>query len=416
MKLFLSDVKNDSRLFIGDLDSYTIIENGFVKEQLNFKIKLGLLLYDKILLPAAYFWQSKPMASLLPEIENLIISQNILPVIRNCDDTSDIMEYFLRREIETSSLKNTNIFNIPSLASEIATKENLCDVKHICNLNIALHLDKQSVKEKFIDLWLKDLAYTYDINSIKFILLQSNLTRNDLENIIRNLEQQVNIDNFSRASLVNTVFLLNVSQFVKNRLLNRISWLYLNANADVSNSDFYVTGNLYQGMVQKANLDFYLSTLNVFGIDNVLINNLSNIELLRIRESIEYKFFIQNYFKLIDNIVFEQNNILELIIAKENKRFKSEQIKSKLWRALSFVQRNSTTLLLGLIVNYFSGSVLNHTVSEVIFGASVISNFLFKFDKLNKFMQTTSFLDFRDYIIKEQYKNRIYKNLEGINI
>ena len=63
MKLFLSDVKNDSRLFIGDLDSYTIIENGFVKEQLNFKIKLGLLLYDKILLPAAYFWQSKPMAS-----------------------------------------------------------------------------------------------------------------------------------------------------------------------------------------------------------------------------------------------------------------------------------------------------------------------------------------------------------------
>ena len=169
-------------------------------------------------------------------------------------------------------------------------------------------------------------------------------------------------------------------------------------------------------MVQKANLDFYLSTLNVFGIDSVLINNLSNIELLRIRESIEYKVFIQNYFKLIDNIVFEQNNILELIIAKENKRFKSEQIKSKLWRALSFVQRNSTTLLLGLIVNYFSGSVLNHTVLEVIFGASVISNFLFKFDKLNKFMQTTSFIDFRDYIIKEQYKNRIYKNLEGINI
>ena len=54
MRQLVSNLNNDSKMFLGDFDSYTIIRHGTTFDYLYNLSKVGLLLYDRILLPAAW--------------------------------------------------------------------------------------------------------------------------------------------------------------------------------------------------------------------------------------------------------------------------------------------------------------------------------------------------------------------------
>ena len=66
MKTYLSQLENDKKIFIGDYDSYTIITEKTDYTKLINLTKAALLLFDRILLPAAFFWQSNEMNRILP--------------------------------------------------------------------------------------------------------------------------------------------------------------------------------------------------------------------------------------------------------------------------------------------------------------------------------------------------------------
>ena len=111
MRQFLQSIKNESRLFFGDADSYTIINNYYAEEYILIKLKLAVLMYDIVLMPAAFFWQSDIMSNIFPKIELLISNENILPVIRDYKDTEDIIVYFEKRASETNFLSHIEILN-----------------------------------------------------------------------------------------------------------------------------------------------------------------------------------------------------------------------------------------------------------------------------------------------------------------
>lgn len=59
MEKFLSSYKENRKIFLGDTDSYTIVQNGYTEDELIFKIKMATLLYDVVFIPAAYMWQKR---------------------------------------------------------------------------------------------------------------------------------------------------------------------------------------------------------------------------------------------------------------------------------------------------------------------------------------------------------------------
>lgn len=98
MEKFLSSYKGESKIFLGDTDSYTIIQNEFTEEDLIFKIKVATLLYDVVFISAAYMWQSEQMKDVMYKIQALILTENVLPVIRKSKETRDVRDYFEKRE------------------------------------------------------------------------------------------------------------------------------------------------------------------------------------------------------------------------------------------------------------------------------------------------------------------------------
>ena len=82
MEEFLSSFADNKKVFLGDTDSYTVIQNGYSEDDLLLKIKMATLLYDVVFIPAAYMWQSPQMKEVMYKIQPLLISGNVYPIIR----------------------------------------------------------------------------------------------------------------------------------------------------------------------------------------------------------------------------------------------------------------------------------------------------------------------------------------------
>lgn len=414
MNKFLSSYKENRKIFLGDTDSYTIVQNGYTEEDLILKIKAATLLYDVVFIPAAYMWQSEQMKEVMYKIQALILTENVLPIIRKNKETRDVKDYFEKRETETKDLKKMEVYKIPSLATEIADADDRKDMLFLNKLNCCLHLEEKSVKEEFIRLWKKDLTDNTDINSIFMILYQSNIDVKQFNEIRNKLENEVNYVNFSRSTLIEYVLKLNISKSVKQFIQDRISRLYLSANAKASQSDFYISKSVDNMLVYKSNLSIYLELLKNFGISEMMIKSLSIEELLRIKNSPEYLSFIINYNELVNNVYYEQVNMIE----KTNNRIKNmmirEDIKRTIWGKLSAIFGVSGTIFVGLVVNYFSGSDINNIALGVTGGLAASSYILKKLEKINKSISSTSFIDFKEYIIREEYKTKMQKNINGV--
>ena len=82
MDRFISSYYDQRKIFLADTDSYTIIRSGFTEKDLIHKIKIATLLYDNVFIPAAYMWQSEQMREVMYKIQSLILTENVLPIIR----------------------------------------------------------------------------------------------------------------------------------------------------------------------------------------------------------------------------------------------------------------------------------------------------------------------------------------------
>ena len=282
MEKFLSSYNENKKIFLGDTDSYTIIQNGYTEESLILKIKTATLLYDVVFIPAAYMWQSEQMKEVMYKIQSLILTENVLPIIRRGKETRDVKDYFEKRENETKNLKSMEVYKIPSLATEIADDDDRKEMIFLNNLNCCLHLEDKSVKEEFINLWKNDLSDNADINSIYMILYRSNIDIRQYNTILNELKSNVDYVNFSRSTLIDYVLKLDISNSVKLLVQERISWLYLRANAKASESDFYTSKSTNNMLVYKSNLGIYMELLKNFGINERMIQSLSMEELIRI--------------------------------------------------------------------------------------------------------------------------------------
>lgn len=414
MEKFLSSYKDYKKIFLGDTDSYTVVQNGYTEDELIFKIKMATLLYDVVFIPAAYMWQSEQMKEVMYKIQPLILTENVLPIIRKSKETRDIKDYFEKRQSETKDLKNMEVFRIPSLATEIADSDDRKDMLFLNNMNCCLHLEEKSVKEEFIGLWKNDLSNNTDINAISMILYRSNIDFSLYKVIIHELKNDVDYDNFSRSTLIDYILKLNISQNVKLVLQERISWLYLRANAKASQSDFYISKSAENKLVYKANVEMYIELLRNFGINKRMIQSLSVEELLRIKYSPEYLNFIISYNDLVENIYYEQINIVEKTNKRINAMLLQENIKRRIWSKLSAIYGISGTIFIGLIVNYFSGSDINNIALGVSGGAAISSYIFKKLEIVNKSISNTSFYDFKEFIIKEEYKKKMQRSINGV--
>lgn len=414
MEKFLSSYKENKKVFLGDTDSYTIVQNGYTEDELIFKIKMATLLYDVVFIPAAYMWQSEQMKEVMYKIQPLILTENVLPIIRKSKETRDIKDYFEKRQSETRELKNMEVFRIPSLATEIADSDDKKDMLFLNNMNCCLHLEEKSVKEEFISLWKNDLSNSADINAISMILYRSNIDFTRYRVILRELKNNVDYDNFSRSTLIDYILKLNISQNVKLMLQERISWLYLRANAKASQSDFYISKSAENKLVYKANVEMYIELLKNFGINERMIQSLSVEELLRIKYSPEYLNFIISYNDLVENIYYEQINLVEKTNKRINAMLLQENIKRRIGSKLSVIYGLSGTIFIGLIVNYFSGSDINNIALGVSGGAAISSYIFKKIEILNKFISNSSFYDFKEFIIKEECKKKMQTSINGV--
>lgn len=414
MDKYISAMDSYSKIFLGDTDSYTIIHNGFTENNLLYKIKIATLMNDVVLIPAAYMWQSELMKNIMYKIQPLILTENVLPVIRKNKETRDIKDYFEKRRSETSILKHLDVFKIPSLASEIANSKNIRDVEFLNGLNTCIHLDRISVKEKFIDLWQLDLKAISEINSISTLLYQSQLSVYEHDELLLDLKNNVDYNNFSRSTLIDYVLKLDLSNNIKELIQSRISWLYLNANAQAAFSEFYLSNSSNNNLVYASNLELHSKLLSVFGLNEKLIQTISIEDLLRIKYSTEFQRFLVTYNELLQNIYWEQNDIIEMVINKINSQIIKEEIKSKVFGNLPIMFSVSSTIFLGLIINYFSSSVIDFGALAVTGGVSAVSGILSTIDKINNFSTKTSFKNFKEYIIKEEYKNRLLTSINGV--
>lgn len=404
MRQLVSNLNNDSKMFLGDFDSYTIIRHGTTFDYLYNLSKVGLLLYDRILLPAAFFWQSPVMQQLLLQLEPAIANGIMIPVIRDYETTTNIRDYFVRRMDESEKLGKLEVFQQPELASEIASPENEPYVHLLEDINSYAHLDRNSIREIYIDNWDKDLDNHFDVNSLNLLITQANIPIDHIQPIKQQFLAASAHPQFSRASCVDLIQQLIPEGRCRYLLTERASWLYLKSNADAYDSRIYYSHNPFNGMIFEDNLRLLAQTLSIVGITEDVISQLSTAEVLRIRISPEYQRFIIAYRDLISKIYVEQDVIVTSIRNSIAREMKKESRLLRLYRVLNFIQSGSVNLFMSLLGNHFSGSDVS---TPLLFGsgsAAAVSAMIKRIDSVNKAMESCEFTNFKDYIVTNQYK------------
>ena len=404
MRQLVSNLRNDKKIFIGDFDSYTIIRHKTTYDDLYNLSKVGLLLFDRILLPAAFFWQSTNMQKLLLQLELAIANGIVLPVIRDYETTTDIRDYFVRRMDESEKLGQIEVFQQPELASEIASQKNERYVHLLEDINSYAHLDQNSIRDIYIDNWQKDLDNHIDVNSLNLLIAQANIPLDQVHSIKQQFLGAASHPQFSRASCVDLIQHLIPDGRCQHLLTERASWLYLKSNADAYESGIYYSHNPFNGMIYEDNLRLLAQTLSIVGITEDVISQLSTTEILHIRISPEYQRFIIAYRDLISKVYAEQDRIVASIQHNIAREMKKESRLLRLCRALNVVQSGSVNLFMSLVGNHFSNSDVSTPLLIASGSAATVSMIIKRIDSVNKAMESCEFTNFKNYIVTKQYK------------
>ena len=415
MREFISDLHSHSNLFIADYDSYSIEKYKTTPENLLYVTKIGMLLFDHLLLPAAFFWQSEEMAQMMLRLEDAIACGVVLPVIRNSKETRDIVDYYEHRMEESQKIQDIPVFSQPELATELADKTDAQNVHQLHRLNSIGHLDDTSVRSIYAKKWLTDLDNSPDINSVRMLIAQSNMPSEQKTAIQYGLKEIAEHPQFSRAYCINFIQQNVSTGRIRTLLEERASWLYLRSNADAYQSRFYYTHDPYNGMVFAENISLLASTLSKFGLTKEVIATLSIHDILKIKSSTEYQSFIAVYRSIVENTYTQQETIVEKLQKKISREFHSEGIRKQLYKSLSMIQNCSGAMFVGLLVNHFSESTINIPVFVATATGALVPNIIKHFEILNQYMAQKPFLDFKDYIIGKKYREQMLCKLGRFN-
>lgn len=85
MAICLSEIETRHKLFLGDFDPVKIKRQTISFDQIIYDLKAAALLYDHILIPAAYLWQSDLIGMRIPYFQDFIGAGILLPTVRTDD-------------------------------------------------------------------------------------------------------------------------------------------------------------------------------------------------------------------------------------------------------------------------------------------------------------------------------------------
>lgn len=407
MKEMVSNLTSERKLFIGDFDSYSIIRYGIVPNQLNYLSTIGLLLFDRLMLPAAFFWQSPQMQKLLIKLQPAMNNGQVLPVIRDYETTTDIRDYFDRRMDESEKLGQIEVFNMPELASEIAKPESRIYVKLMEDIGTYAHLDQNSIRDIYIRKWTDDLENHTDINSLRLLIAQSSLSIIESPIVVNALLECTLNPQFSRASCIDTIQKLIPKGKCQDLMIERASWLYLKSNAEAYGCGMYYSYDPYNGMIYMDNLNLLGQTLGIFGLTKETIMQLSIYDILQIKSSTEYSRFICAYRDLISKICVEQNRLVSEIHKNISNEMKKEARLATYYNVFTILHNISGSIFLALVANHFSNSNISTPLLIGSGATTVVSTVIKRIDTVAKAMESQNFNDFKNYIITKQYVQSI---------
>lgn len=407
MHSYLTELVDDKKIFIGDYDSYTIIKENIDVSNLLMLTKSAMLLFDRILLPSAFFWQSNEMVYLLPMFEEAISQGYILPMIRDRSCTIDIYDYFERRLEESNKQVHLSVFQKLELASEIAGNNNKRTVSDLQSINTFAYVDGKSIRDTYIENWTNDIKNHHDINSINLLLYQSDIFDTQRKSILHFLLEETHNPNFSRAGCIDAIEKNIPDLPIRRKICQRASFLYLKSNADAYGSHFFISNNQYNGMVFEDNLLLLSKTLRVIGITPDTIKNLSLHDIICIKNSSEYQSFIKTYYEIVNKTYLVQSDIVQKISQKMNRELLKEKSLRRSLKVLNWIQKFSSTIFVGLLVNYFSSNNISFPLLSITGGSCLAISIIKHIGKINKYINSASFLDFKNYILQKRYKKNI---------
>lgn len=405
MEKFLSEYENKMKLFFGDTDSFSILENNFTVKEISRNLLLSALLYDVVLFPAAYTWQSEIMSEVIHRNQALIISERVLPVIRNYSITRDVKDYYEKREEETAKQKNLEVFKDPSLNSELVKKENRRDMEFADGLNTYMHLEDISVKEAFIKLYKKDIEDIYDDKSIYTIINKTGCSIEQNEAYRRLLLDGVDYEKFSRSTVIDYISTLRFRENIEHKIRSRVSNLYLLANAIAANADFYISIDDNVETVKYSNLHMHKRILEAVGITSCILDKMTATDVLRIVTSDEYKIFIAHYRDLIRDIQNTNSMNVEMLKTTLDRKIYIQGMAEPFYKAASYIGTVSTSVLVGLLVNWISGSLGNWLILGIgaTSGLAIANRVLDKIKQMNFYVSSVGYFKFKEYIINGIY-------------
>lgn len=387
-------LENKHKVFLGALDSYVIEKNKINFDYILRRIKISLLLYDHILIPAAFAWQSPIISSRLDYMLKLLDNKCIIPVIRNPHKTKTIIDYFSRREDETSKLINTNVSKIPELSTEIALSSHKNIAKEISKYSSITYSDSNTSQDKFRETIQDDLKNSLDLSSIyNILLINCNNFKNRID-IINFLHNESLSPEFCRSYILANLKSLSINKILQKKLEKRISDIYLYSNAQMVNGDLFIPNNTFTNNKISTNLDLYISALYKIGITPELIDSLSLEDLLILRKSDIHRIFINKFHRKIRTINAFLNTSKLLLIKSQNRILLTEKISKILKKIVPKLSIANNLFISDSVYGLITGDY-NFNILTTSSSLSIILN---RINHYNNIPDNTAFIEFQSNI------------------
>jgi len=309
-----------SRAIDGKINLFVTLADNTVQETYGMtdrrillrQMKIASLLADHSIISAPYFWQSEITNSVCNDFYPLIDSNTVLLASRPYEQTPTFKDFLFARKQETEKLAK-HIQDDSSLIRYGFDKEipnELADTraKLLDRWGHYLYRTK-SVEILFRLNWQKDVFASNDSNSVCSILNNS-INPKLIDKISNQFLLAAEDEYFSRAEFTRKLNQIHeIDWATKNKLIDRLSILYLQANADSlgcyllePNGRVYLSKdfNIPDKIFLKYSVDLFSKILSLFGISEQLIDYLSAQDIFVLKNSPEYVNFRSRYFQIID--------------------------------------------------------------------------------------------------------------------
>ncbi len=417
MKLFYENIKSKNTVYFGAADSFVVTNERLRVDYLLTNLKYAVLLYDLIVFPAAFFWQSSSMQQVLARIEPLIQCGQIVPSIRNARTTNDIYTYFEMRLSETSSLVNDPVYKIKEISTEIARPVHKEIAKALDKNKTVYHQGSISVMANYKLKWKRDLRNEYDSDSLNRIIYQ-HLGNRDYQELLKKIEKISNSNKFSRSYIVSEILKLNISKPLQCEIIRKVTEIFLNASAESSNSELITTNNLVDrwakdNTIKPSNIKLFAEALKYVGINQYHINELTSEEIMMMKLSPEFQSFKSKFLELVKCLGNEEDDLIKHLDALYFKERRNESLYQYRHAPVKLIKYVS-----GVWFSTYLGNLLTNPEYVVDLGKFITTGSVTSLVHLTERLgnadyqiSKTGILDFEKYIVRKQYSTDLRRLL-----